>query len=50
MTSTEQHHYRHDRYGSYVFEDIYPEFDKAYEEDVALFYYQERDELRRIIF
>ena len=45
------HHDRHDHRGSYVFEDIYyPEFDIAYGEDVALFYYQERDELWRIIF
>ena len=41
------HHDRHDRRGSYLFEDMYPEFDIAYGGDVALLHYQERDELRR---
>ena len=44
------HHDRHDRRSSYVFEDIYPKFDIAYGVDAALSYYQEMDELRRIIF
>ena len=29
---------------------MYPEFNIAYGEDVAPFYYQERDEFQRIIF
>ena len=44
------YHYSQKRRGSYVFEDMYPEFDIAYGEDVAPFYYQERDEFQRIIF
>ena len=44
------HHDRHDRSGSYVFEDMYPEFEITYGGDVAILHYQERDELRRTIF
>ncbi len=40
----------HDRSASYVFEDMYPEFDITYGGDVAILHYEERNELRRIIF
>jgi len=40
----------HDRSASYVFEDMYPEFDITYGGDVASLHYEERNELRRIIF
>ena len=44
------HHDSYDRSGSYVFEDMYPEFDITYGGDVAILHYRERDELRRTIF
>ncbi len=51
------HHDRHDRHcsshrlsASYVFEDIYPEFDITYGGEESTLHYKERNELRQIIF
>jgi hypothetical protein len=39
------HHDSHLRSGSYVFEDMYPEFDITYGRDAAIPHYTERDQL-----
>jgi hypothetical protein len=45
------HSYRpHNRSASYVFEDMYPEFDITYGGEESILHYEERNELRRIIF